>query len=408
MVEIDRHYGLDWLRIAAFALLILYHIGMVFVPWEFHIKAAETVDALQFPMLALNPWRLILLFVVSGYATRALAKRSSGSGELIKSRTLRLIVPLLFGIAVILPLQPWVELRVGHDYPRGFWHFLTNDYFRFGTLDGLVLPTWNHLWFIVYLWVYTGLLAILLIALPKSVRDKLQRGWNRLFGPFVLLILPIIWLLVVRMWLHPIFEETHALFDDWAAHAVYYPAFLLGWAMAGSGSIWATLAKLHRPSMALALVAGVAFVGIEVVFEGEQWSPMLILTARLARSAFAWATIIGLLALADYWRGADGPWRRTLTEAIFPFYLIHQTIIIGVEYAIQPLRMTAALEFAVVACATIVGCWIFYDVGRRIGWLRPMIGLKRDRAMPNMPTPPVAISSRAARSQTRTQGSHPD
>ena len=61
-----RQYGLDWLRIGAFALLILYHIGMFFVPWGWHVKAAVPVDWAVWPMMAVNPWRLMLLFVISG------------------------------------------------------------------------------------------------------------------------------------------------------------------------------------------------------------------------------------------------------------------------------------------------------------------------------------------------------
>ncbi len=37
----ERRYDLDWLRVCAFGLLILYHVGMVFVPWDFHIKTAH-------------------------------------------------------------------------------------------------------------------------------------------------------------------------------------------------------------------------------------------------------------------------------------------------------------------------------------------------------------------------------
>ena len=80
-----RHYGMDWLRIGAFALLILYHIGMVFVPWGFHVKTAQPIDWVAIPMLATNPWRLTLLFVVSGYASRALlaqvGRRRRGSSR---------------------------------------------------------------------------------------------------------------------------------------------------------------------------------------------------------------------------------------------------------------------------------------------------------------------------------------
>ena len=57
-----RHLGMDWLRIGAFALLILYHIGMVFVPWGWHVKSEPTIDWVAIPMLATNGWRLPLLF----------------------------------------------------------------------------------------------------------------------------------------------------------------------------------------------------------------------------------------------------------------------------------------------------------------------------------------------------------
>ena len=72
MMRAERHYGLDWLRIAAFALLIVYHVAMVFAPWHWVIKAHHTYLALTLSMALLTPWRLPLLFAVSGYASRRL------------------------------------------------------------------------------------------------------------------------------------------------------------------------------------------------------------------------------------------------------------------------------------------------------------------------------------------------
>ena len=77
----ERHFGMDWLRIGAFALLILYHSGMAFVPWDWHVKASHTVIFASVPMNALNAWRLGLLFVVSGYASRAILMRGSSSAS---------------------------------------------------------------------------------------------------------------------------------------------------------------------------------------------------------------------------------------------------------------------------------------------------------------------------------------
>ena len=55
-----RRYDIDALRVIAFALLILYHVGMFFVPWDFHIKNDMIYPGIRFPMLFLNQWRLPL------------------------------------------------------------------------------------------------------------------------------------------------------------------------------------------------------------------------------------------------------------------------------------------------------------------------------------------------------------
>ena len=133
-----RHHGMDWLRIGAFGLLILYHIGMYFVPWGWHVKTAEPLDWVQLPMLATNSWRLALLFLVSGYASAALFAKLGGSGAFARSRSARLLIPLVFGLIVVIPVQPWIELVTQHGYAHGFAHFWLYDYFRFGTLEAAI------------------------------------------------------------------------------------------------------------------------------------------------------------------------------------------------------------------------------------------------------------------------------
>jgi hypothetical protein len=73
----DRRYDLDWIRVGAFFLLILYHVGMFYVPWEWHVKSPHPVEALEPVMLLTNPWRLTLLFLVSGAATRFMADKTT-------------------------------------------------------------------------------------------------------------------------------------------------------------------------------------------------------------------------------------------------------------------------------------------------------------------------------------------
>jgi hypothetical protein len=373
----ERHYGMDWLRIGAFGLLILYHIGMMFVPWGFHVKTAEPLVWAEIPMLATNPWRLTLLFVVSDFASRALFAKSAGVGAFVRNRNARLLVPLAFAIAVIVPPQTWVELVTQHGYTHGFWHFWLHDYFRFGTLAGIVMPTWNHLWFVVYLWAYTLALGFL-VMLPGT--GRLQALFDRVFAGSRALWLPLLFLFLTQYLLFHREEDTHDLINDWIAHLQYFPALLFGFGLAQSPAAMAGLARWWKLSAALALASYAFIVAAMLAYPDFSFPSHAVANAfRIARLVEAWAAIATLIGIADRFWNRDHRWRPMLTEAVFPFYIIHQTVIVLVGFAIIGLGLGAGAEFAVLVAATTAGCWAFYLIGRSVGWLRPLIGLRRER-----------------------------
>jgi len=370
----ERLYGLDWLRIGAFALLILYHIGMFFVPWDWHVKTAEPQEWLELPMMAVNPWRLALLFVISGYASRILLARTAARGAFARSRSARLLVPLAAGMTLFVAPQAWAELAAKSAYPHGFWHYWLNDYFVFGETAGVITPTWNHLWFVVYLWVYTMALA-LLHGLAPALRGRLQAGFDRVLAGWRLLVLPVMWLWALRVLVFPSFGETHALLDDPYAHLAYGFAFFFGVGLAGTGTLWQPILAHWRKAAAMALAGYAVIAGLDLTIPGES-GELELLVARFARSVLAWGAILALLGIARLHLHRDGAARRYLTEAIFPYYIAHQTIIVLAGHLLTPLRLGAAAEFAIILAATVIGCALTYELGRRVDWLRPLIGLK--------------------------------
>lgn len=366
---------MDWLRIGAFGLLIFYHIGMVFVPWGFHIKANPTVEWVTWPMLAINAWRLTLLFVVSGYASRALLAKSRGAGGFLKNRSARLLIPLAFGMCVIVPPQPWVELVVKHGYPAGYLQFWTHDYFLFHNLAGIALPTWNHLWFVAYLWVYTVLLAGVIAV---AARCPWQAWFDRMFGGAGVLLWPSAWLIFVHGWWLSMAQETHALFGDWVAHASYFPAFLFGFGLARSDPAMAAIVRWRHWALTAAVLGYAAILYVEALWPGNTPAPRWIYRPYGVTHALQqWGAIVALIALAERHWNRDAPFRPMLTEAVFPFYLIHQTIIVLVMYWLIGLALPEMAEFAILVAATVAGCWLFYLGGRAITPLRPLIGLRR-------------------------------
>lgn len=370
-----RHYGMDWLRIGAFALLILYHVGMYFVPWSWHVQTPEPMDWVRIPMLASNAWRLSLLFVVSGFASAALFAKLDGRSAFLRSRNARLLIPLIFGAIIIVPAQPWVEMMFKHGYTGSFWQFWTQDYFRFGTLNGIILPTWQHLWFIVYLWVYTLALGLLLL-IPANWRRGFARICDRALAGPLLLVVPLSLIALHNFVLFRGVGDTHALVDDWGAHSIFFPVFLFGWLLFSSDHVWAGVRRYWKLAGVLALAAfAIVAVIIAGLPSGAQASENTRILFTAARVVQGWCTIIALIGLADRFLNHDLPIRATLTEAVFPFYIIHQTIIVLVGWWLLPTGIGQGLAFLIMVAATIVGCAIFYWGGRMIPPLRPLIGL---------------------------------
>ncbi|WP_367184767.1 acyltransferase family protein [Sphingopyxis sp.] len=375
-MDMKRHYGMDWLRIGAFALLILYHIGMFFVPWGWHVKTPRPMDWVEIPMLATNSWRLPLLFLVSGYASAALFAKLGAPGAFLRSRAARLLIPLAFGMIIVIPVQPWIELTTQHGYAEGFLHFWAHDYFRFGTLDGIVLPTWQHLWFVVYLFAYTLLAVAVLAGVPEKARSRVADGAARLLGGWGMLALPLAaWLAI--LFAFPGYRETHALFDDGPNHLHYLVPFFIGWLLRARPALFAAVARCW-PAAAVAALAAYAYVAWAVASAPGEGPPAGIVTpVMVLRLVQGWAAIVALVGIADRFWNRDHGWRATLAEAVFPFYIIHQTIIILVGYGLLRAGVAALPSFAVLLAATVIGCWLFYAIGRSIGWLRPLIGLQK-------------------------------
>ncbi len=385
-----RHYGMDWLRIGAFQLLILYHIGMTFVPWDYHVKLAQ-LDWVSVPMQLTSPWRLSLLFLVSGYASAALLARSSSAAAFFRQRLVRLGLPFLFGLIVIVPVQPWVQLVTQHHYPFGFWTFLTRHYFSFTTLARIPLPNWMHLWFIFYLLLYTSV-YVAGQYLPERLKRTLARAGERLFAGPQLLIVGIFYVYFVRARLIGGWEDAHDPLVDWGAHAHYGGMFLLGVLLRGSEPLMAAMVRWRWPAMALAIAGYLVLATLELVHDGPNplppvWRPLL----WSARAVESFAAIVALIGYAELYANRDHCWRHTLAEAVFPFYLVHQTIIVLLGYALIGSGIPLLLQFLIMVAGTSAGCWAFYLIGRRIDWLRPLIGLKRTGKRQAAALQPAAI-----------------
>jgi glucan biosynthesis protein C len=380
MTTSTRRYDLDWVRILAFALLILYHTGMYYVSWDWHVKSPFASTTIEPLMMLSSPWRLSLLFLVSGAATAFLFARSSDG--FLGSRSRRLLIPLIFGMLVIVPPQSYYEVVEKAGYSDGylaFWaRYLAGDdtFCRDG--DCLDLPTWNHLWFVAYLWVYTVVLWLALRLAPRVVQ-RIESAAPRWLRGAALLIVPILIFAALRMLMVARFPSTHGLFDDWHNHAQYFSVFLFGFLVARSDSIWEQMRSQRWIALALAMLS-YAFVAWYFNFSpytDENPPPETLRNLqRLIYCINSWASIAAILGFARQFNPGDSAARRYLTEAIFPFYIVHQTAIVVYAQALKPLTLTPAVEGPLLIAMTFATCFASFEIVRRVRWLRPLFGLR--------------------------------
>ena len=396
----NRRHDIDALRALAFSLLILYHLAMLYVfEWGWHIKSSYLSEALQFPMLFVNRWRMDLIFLISGVSTAFLMQKiakAGGATSFLGQRTWRLLLPLLFGMAVVIPVQPYCQGVANGLVEPGFLQFIGRYYSGYPwpakAFDGWEHGfTWNHLWYLAYLWCYTVVLVSLQRPLTSKAGQKLRqvflkfRGWR-------LLVWPAVPLFLYTATLQSYFPQTNALTNDWYAHALYFTVFLYGWWLGSDETIWAELSRLRRHALSLALIAFALYMLVRA-FGSDDDPPHIYFLVWMLRNLYIWAALCTVLGWGHATLNRPFRWLPWATQAVYPWYILHQSLIVLLAYWLVPLKLGAAVEPLLVGLGTIAGCWLITSaLVVKVEWLRACFGLKpNSRSIPAQaaPLPPV-------------------
>ena len=379
-----RLYFLDWVRILAFFLLIAYHVGMYYVTWGWHVKSPFASTGPEPFMMMSSPWRLGLLFFIGGVAASVMLGKS-GIKAFLKRRSMRLLVPLVFGMVVVVPPQAYFEVVEKLGYAGGYGDFMKRylqGYQGFCQDGCLKLPTWNHLWFVAYLWIYTMLLGAIVAALGPRF-DRVASRLGALLHGWKLIVLPAALLAAARIALVEHFPTNHSVVGDWCNHAMSFIPFLLGALVARVPGFWARLPALRWHALAIAATCWTVWV----MWANVTWdvaTPEAVAVLRpivyAAYALMAWSATVAACGFAARHLDHDGPARRYLNEAIFPVYILHQTLIVVLAHAMKPLRVAPGLEALMLVVLTVTLSFGIFEVVRRVRLLRPLFGLAPQRA----------------------------
>lgn len=345
----NRRYDIDWLRVIAIGLLLIYHVAIGFQPWGImigFITNEESWTSLWLPMAMLNIWRIPFLFFVSGMGVYFAMQQRSWT-ELLKERALRILLPYVFGALCIFPISV------------ALWQY----YNHFGIAYS---PNPGHLWFLGNIFVYVLVSAPALYYLKGNQEGVVVRTLRNMFAHPVGL-LPITALFVAEaLILKPFPYELYAM--TWHGFALGFLAFLSGFCLVLSGQpFWNMLLKWRWlfPVLAAAGFVVRVLLGVQV--------PVYLVVAE----SHAW--IFSCFAFGYRYLNHPGKTLQYLSEAAYPVYILHMVFLYAGSMLIFPMTLPVQLKFVLVLVITMIGCFGTYEIVRRVKFLRPLFGLKWSR-----------------------------
>lgn len=360
-------YNMDWIRVIAFDLLIIYHIGMIFMPWNYHIKNNEISESFTLPMMFLNQWRLPLLFIISGMGTRyALSYKSTGL--FIRERILRLFIPLLLGILIIVPPQVYLE-RLNQSVHYGsyfdFYKTLFQGIYPHGNLS------WHHLWFIVYLLFFTLVLTPVFVYIRNNpenkIINKLQYAIEKYPFAIYSLTIPSI---IIEVWLFPKFGYTLAFWGDWYALSFYLILFFYGYIFVSIKEIFWKLTERKR----------YVFLGFAIVFTILYFTLLntsIPIIKPILRIINLWSWILTLLGFSVKYLNKPSNLLSYRNEAVYPFYILHQTVLLALAFYIVKWNVSIATKFILLLIGTYGISELIYElIIRKNNCIRLIFGMK--------------------------------
>jgi glucans biosynthesis protein C len=349
---------LDWLRVIAVFLLLFYHSGMAFVAeWGWHLKNAETSPIFQEWMYFMARWRMALLFFVSGAGTWFVLKRAS-AGEYIHKRFVRLFVPLVFGILVIVPPQIYME-RIANGAGYSSYLEFYPSVFQFRPYpEGNT--SWHHLWFIAYLFLYS-LLGLPLFLFLRSARGQnaVARFCENLTAWRVYLFgLP---LAVIYAGLIVKFRGPQNLVDDWAMFFYFFGYFVFGFLFTLDTRFAELVEAKRQTSLRLGCFAYLVICYFRWNHKTPEFNYSVANMLYLALGAFnAWFWVLTFLGYGKRYLNRNHRFLSYANEAVYPFYILHQTVIVVIVYYVIQTKDTVLLKFLFASGASLAVTVILY------------------------------------------------
>lgn len=384
-IERERCYYVDWLRIIGIICVFLFHNTRFFDLIDWELKNQQTFIEPTILVMFVNFWIMPLFFLLAGAGTN-LALKGKSTFQFIRDRYWRLVIPYIFGILILIPPQRYVECLSKGKFSGNFLDFLPwyPEHKLFIGKFGFS-PVWfgepgTHLWFLAFLFIFSVIALPIIHYLEGESGERLIKligAACRKIGGIYLCVVP---LAIVKILLQPIYPK----YLSWADFTYWFLIFIFGYILFYDPE-FVESAERHK---FISLGLGIFFLVILlVIFTSfldclKNWwdRPDYSLGCILFHIMWAfttWSWLMFFLGAGKAFLNFRTTWLKAINEAVMPFYMLHQTIILLIGFHIIQWHSNAWLKYLVISSSSFTAIIaIYYFLILRFNWLRILFGMK--------------------------------
>jgi peptidoglycan/LPS O-acetylase OafA/YrhL len=350
-----RRYELDWLRILAILVVFLYHSTRFFNLGDWHVKNINTFVWVEIWNVFATRWLMPLFFIISGASLFYSIGKSSGWPRFYVDKFLRLMIPVLIASVTHSALQVYLERLTHGQFSGSFFSFLP-EYFN-GVYLGIGTPGnfayhGMHLWYLFFLFIYSLICYRLFIWLKGTGREIL----NRIMTMFAIPGLMYIWFSIPLLIMKVLIPQAVLNVGSGGWGFLYYLWFLI------SGFMIVSSDRLQQRIMNQRWISFLLGVILSAVYLYQLFSPSRVVFPAwisdwiytLLSFFSAWSWLFAILGFSMRSLAFDRPFLRYANEAVLPFFILHQSVLLGIGYFVMTWEIPDALKWAIVFTSSFI------------------------------------------------------
>lgn len=375
----ERRHDIDWLRVIIILLVLIFHTALMFTNVGFHLNNEDKSFSLMILAGWLDSWFMPLFFLIAGFSNYFnLNKRSIR--DYIINRTYRILIPVyITGLFFILFSVFYFEAYTYYNF-RGSLIDLIPIYFeRFRIFNvaspaGLIpLPYPSHMWFLQFL----ILISIISIPLIKVAESKIGKKVIQFITNGKRIYIFLVPLFIIRVTLRSFFEGEH----NWADFVEFVIYYLIGYIFASNPSFKKRIEQKSISHLILGLLAFGFGHGLIMQLWGYNYPSGEGFSLKYVSFQFffticRYSWILFMLSIASKYLNFTNKILMYCKEAVFPFYIIHKTVMLSIAWFILSLSLGVFTKFISIIILSLVGIMLIYEfIIRRFNVLRILCGM---------------------------------